>query len=462
MPERPASSSLRELDRQHLLHPLSQFRVLDAQGPRIFRAGSGIELELEDGRRLIDGFSGLFNVNVGHGRTEIAEAVAAQMRKLAYYPSFWDFGNEPAAQLAARIAGLLPADRALNRMFFHSSGSEANEANIRIARLYQRLRGYPERTQIVSRRWSYHGATRAASAATGIDAYHLLSERDPAHLHAAPPYCYRCEFQREHPGCGLACAEDLAQVIERAGPERVAAILVEPVLGTGGIVIPPPDYFARVQEICRHHGVLLILDEVITGFGRTGRWFGMEHWDIRPDLVSLAKGITSGALPLSASVVSEPVYEVLRDEMPRGLPFMFGFTAGNHPACCAAALANLDILEREDLVGNAQRVGAHLLARLRERFADSPIVGEIRGLGMLAALEIVRDRESRQPFPNPGDTHWIAQRAFDAGLIVRGLFQSVGLAPPLCTSEAEADRMVEILGRIWPEAEDHVLRQRRD
>lgn len=445
------------LDREHVIHPIHELAKHEARGATLFTGGQGIELELADGRRVIDGLSGLFNVNVGHGRREIADAVFAQMRQLAYYPSFWDFGNEPAARLAGRLAGLLPADRGLRHVLFHSSGSEANEANFRIARLYHAVRGKPEKTLILSRRWAFHGATRGAGAATGIAAYHALVAQDPGHAHVAPPYCYRCEFGRTHPGCGLPCAGDLEAAILRFGADRVAAFVAEPVMATGGIVVPPPEYFAEIQAICRRHDVLLVLDEVITGFGRTGRWFAMEHWDIHPDLLSLAKGITSGYLPLSASVLSDRVYETLRDRTPPGLPFMFGLTSNNHPTCCAAALANLDILERERLVENARATGAYLQERLRKSFGGSPIVGDVRGLGMLAGLEIVRDRAARTPFPNPGDPAWIARAAFERGLIVRALFQCVALAPPLCASPRDVDRIVEILEDVWPAAERHVL-----
>lgn len=447
------------LDRDHVIHPIQEFSKHEARGPKLFTGGRGIELELADGRRVIDGFSGLFNVNVGHGRHEIADAVAEQMRRLAYYPSFWDFGNEPAARLAGRLADLLPADRRLRHLLFHSSGSEANEAGFRIARLYHAVRGKTDKTLILSRRWGFHGATRGAGAATGIAAYHALVAQDPGHEHVAPPYCYRCEFGRTHPGCGLPCAGDLEASIQRLGADRVAAFVAEPVMGTGGILVPPPDYFAEIEAICRRHDVLLMLDEVITGFGRTGQWFGMQHWNIRPDLVSLAKGLTSGYLPLSASVMTDAVYETLRDRMPRGLPFMFGLTSNNHPTCCAAALANLDILEREDLVGNARSTGAYLLEKLRKSFSDSPIVGDIRGIGMLAALEIVRDREARTPFPNPGDAAWISRAAFERGLIARALFQCVGLAPPLCATPTDVDRIVAILEELWPDAERFVLSQ---
>jgi len=453
MPPDRSLDEIRALDRAHVLHPIQEFRKQELRGSHLFTGGRGVELELADGRRVLDGFSGLFNVNVGYGRTEIADALAEQMRKLAYHPSFWDFGNEPEALLAERLVGILPADRGLRHVLFSTSGSEANEASFKLARLYHAVGGHPSKTRILSRRWGYHGITRGAGSATGIDAYHALGQRDPEHVLVTPPYCYRCELEKTWPGCEVACADELEAAILREGPDRVAAFVVEPVMGTGGIVVPPPDYFARVQEICRRHDVLLVLDEVITGFGRTGRWFGMEHWDIRPDLLSLAKGISSGYLPLSASVVADPVYETLRDQMPKGLPFMFGLTYNNHPACCAAGLANLAILEREGMVENARRVGEHLLARLREAFGSSPVAGEIRGLGMLAAVEMVRDRGTKAPFPNLADPAFVAKAAFDRGLVCRALFQCVALAPPLCATEADVDRMVEILAEVWPLAE---------
>jgi len=451
-----ASSVIADLDRAHVIHPINEFRKHERYGPRIVVGGRGIELFLADGRTAIDGFSGLWNINVGHGRTEIADAVAAQMRKLAYYPSFWDFGNEPAARLAERLVGLLPADRHLRHVLFSSGGSEANEANFRFARLYHAVRGKTDKVKILSRRWAYHGATRGAGGATGIPPYHMLDQPDPAHVHFAPPYCYRCEFGQAYPGCGIVCADDLATAIEREDPDTVAAVIVEPVMGTGGILVPPGDYYAKLQDICHRHDVLLILDEVITGFGRTGTWFGMQQWNIHPDLLSLAKGMSSGYLPLSASVMSDRVYETLRDGMPDGLPLMWGLTYNNHPACCAAGLANIDIIERENLVANAHEVGAYLLERLRAAFTASPIVGEIRGIGLLAAIEIVRDRETREPFPNLNDPHYIVDVAYEHGLIARALLQCVAISPPLCTTKSEADRIVDILQAVWPDAERHV------
>lgn len=454
---RATIDELLRLDRAHVIHPITELRRHEEAGAQLFVGGQGIELERADGWRVIDGFSGLFNINVGHGRTEIADAVQRQMRRLAYYPSFWDFGNEPATRLAERLVGLLPADRGLTHVLFHSGGSEANEANFKFARLYHAVRGRPDKRKILSRRWAFHGATRAAGSATGILAYHAMIEQDASHAHFAPPYCYRCEFGRRRPDCGVPCADDLEATILREGADSVAALIIEPVMGTGGVLVPPPDYFGPIQEICRRHDVLLILDEVVTGFGRMGEWFGMQLWDIRPDLVSFAKGLSSGYLPLSASVVSDHVYGTIRDQMPDGLPLMFGLTYNNHPTCCAAALANLDIIEREGLVANAGAVGAYLLERLHDAFDRSPIVGEIRGQGLLAAVEIVRDQVSKEPFPNFEDPHDIVADAYREGLIARAMFQCIALAPPLITSRADVDRMVGILQAVWPAAERRVL-----
>ncbi len=448
---------IQRLDRAHVIHPITEFRKQEKSGSKIFVGGRGIELTLADGRTVIDGFSGLFNISVGHGRTEIADAVAAQMRKLAYYPSFWDFGNEPAARLAAKLVSLLPQDRHLNHVLFHSGGSEANEANFRFARLYHGLRGKQSKAKIISRRWAFHGVTRGAGTATGILAYHMFVQQDASHAYFAPPYCYRCEFGKTYPGCALECAQDLETTIKQEGADTVAAVVIEPVMGTGGMIVPPPEYFGPIQEICKRHDVLLILDEVVTGFGRTGNWFAMEHWNIKPDLLSLAKGISSGYLPLSASVLSDHVYETIRDQMPAGIPLMFGLTYNNHPTCCAAGLANIEIIEREGLVENAREVGAYLLERLRQAFGKSPIVGEIRGAGMLAAIEIVRDQTTKEPFPNFEDPPRIVAAAFERGLIARAMFQCVALSPPLISTKADIDRMVGILQEVWPAAEREVL-----
>ncbi len=445
--------TLSELDRAHVIHPITEFRIHEKKGPRIVRGGKGIRIEIEDGRSVIDGLAGLWNIIVGHGRTEIGEAVAEQMRRVSYYPAFWDFSTEPAIRLAERLAGLLPADCEIDHFLFTSGGSEANETNIRLARLFHAVKGNEGRRKILSRSSSYHGITRAAGSATRLWAYHIFEEPDPLHIQVAAPYCFRCEFDKTYPDCRLACADDIESAIGREGPETIAALIAEPVLGTGGVIPPPPDYFPRLQEICRAHDILLILDEVITGFGRTGRLFGMEHWDVKPDLVSFAKGITSGYLPLGGVGISRKVYETVRDQSPQGLPFMGGLTYNNHPACCAAALANLDIIEREGLVENSAQVGAYLLECLREALGGHPLVAEIRGIGLCVGLEFARsgskDPAAAAPMAFPMA---VASKCWDKGMIARAMWECIALAPPLCTTRAEVDEMVGILAESVREA----------
>jgi putrescine aminotransferase len=438
--------TLEEIDRAHLIHPITELRVHETKGPRIVAGGKGVRLRMSDGREVIDGLSGLFNINVGHGRAEIAQAAADQMRRMPYYPSFWGFSSEPAIRLAERLAGLFPADRALDHFLFTSGGSDANETNFRIARLYHAVRGEPQRKKILSRRLAYHGITRAAASATAIPAYHIFAEPEPLHVTTAAPYCFRCELDKTYPSCGVACAEDVETTVEREGPEMIAALIAEPVLGTGGVIPPPPGYFARAQEICRRHGILLILDEVITGFGRTGKWFGMEHWDIHPDLVSIAKGITSGYLPLGGVAVSRSVYETIRDRSPRGLPFMAGLTYNNHPSACAAALANIEILEREGLVENAREMGAYLQESLKQALAGLPVVADVRGIGLLAAVECARPGTKEPAGPRPmAFPAAVASRCLERGLLVRAMWENVGLAPPLCIARSEVDEVVDVL-----------------
>jgi adenosylmethionine-8-amino-7-oxononanoate aminotransferase len=435
-----------ELDKAHLIHPFTEFRTHAKQGPRIVAGGKGIRLETADGRSVIDGFSGLFNINVGHGRSEIADAVHKQMQNVAYYPTFWDFSTEPAIRLAERLVRLFPEDRGLRHLLFTTGGSDANETAFRLARMYHAVQGRVSRRKILSRSHAYHGITRGAGSATRLAIYHVMDEPDPLHVATSSPYCFRCQFEKFYPGCELPCAEDVESVIQREGPDTVAAMIVEPVMGTGGIIVPPPDYFARLQEICRAHDVVLIVDEVITGFGRTGRWFGMEHWNIRPDIATFAKGITSGYLPLGGVAISDRVFDLLRDSMPDGLPFMFGLTYNNHPSLCAAALANLDIVEQEHLVENSRDIGEYLLERLRETLSDHPFVREIRGIGLLAAVECTEPGSKDPVGGRPmAFTSAVTRQAWERGLIARALWESVGLAPPLCTTIADVDEIVGIL-----------------
>lgn len=437
---------LEDLDRAHLIHPITEFRTHEKKGPSVVTGGEGIRIQIADGQKLIDGCSGLWNVNVGHGRTEIGDAVAEQMREVAYYPGFWEYSTEPAIRLAERLSKRMPAGSELERFVFTTGGSDANETAFRLARTFHAVRGEPGRVKILSRAHAYHGITRAAGSATRLPAYHIFADPDPLHVQVPPAYCFRCELGLTRPECGISCVDAIEQAIEREGADTIAAIIAEPVMGTGGVIPPPDDYFPKLRNVCDRHGVLLILDEVITGFGRTGRWFGMETYDVTPDLVTFAKGVTSGYLPLGGVGVSNGVYETLRDRSPQGLPFMGGLTYNNHAACCAAAHANLDIIEREGLVENSAATGAYLLERLRETFGDDPRAGEIRGVGMMTAIEWAKpgstDPVGDRPMSFPAKISHLAQ---DRGLIVRALWECTAVSPPLCTTRGEVDEIVGIL-----------------
>ena len=437
--------NLEDLDRAHLIHPITEFRTHEKKGPTIVTGGDGIRIQTAGGETLIDGCSGLWNVNVGHGRREIADAVTKQMNDVAYYPGFWEYSTEPAIRLAARLAKRFPAAFELEHFLFTTGGSDANETAFRLARSYHAMRGEPGRRKIFSRAHAYHGVTRAAGSATRLPAYHIFAEPDPLHVEVPAPYPFRWEPQ-DPAVCAAESAEAVEEALVREGPETVAALIAEPVLGTGGVIPPPEGYFERLREICDRHGVLLILDEVITGFGRTGSWFGMETYDVRPDVVTFAKGITSGYLPLGGMGISRQVYETLRDESPQGLPFMGGLTYNNHATSCAAAHANLDIVEREGLVENSATTGAYLLERLRETFGDHPNAGEIRGVGMMTAIEWAKpgttEPAGATPMSYPAA---ISSQARKRGLIVRALWECAAVSPPLCTTREEVDEIVGIL-----------------
>ena len=438
--------TLEDLDRAHLIHPITEFRTHEKKGPAVVTGGEGIRFHTAGGETLIDGCSGLWNVNVGHGRREIGEAVAKQMQDVAYYPGFWEYSTEPAIRLAERLANLLPAAATLDHFLFTTGGSDANETAFRMARTYHAVRGEPGRRTILSRTQSYHGITRAAGSATRLPAYHIFAEPDPLHVEVPTAYPFRFPPAEAGSDPAIASVDAVEEVILREGTETIAAMIAEPVIGTGGVIPPPDGYFPRLRELCDRHGILLILDEVITGFGRTGRWFGMETYDVAPDLVTFAKGITSGYLPLGGVGLSARVYESLRDDAPKGLPFMGGLTYNNHATCCTAAHANLDILEREGLVDNSAKVGAYLLERLRESFGDHPLAGEIRGVGLMTAIEWTKPGTTEPagdtPMAHPAA---ISAQARKRGLIVRALWECTAVSPPLCTTHQEVDEIVGIL-----------------
>ena len=395
-----------------------------------------------DGKEYIDGLSGLWNVALGHGRRDLAEAAREQLETLAYASGYTGHSNVRAIELAERLARLTYP--AINRFFFTSGGAEANESAIKLARSYWKLRGQPAKTKVISRELGYHGTTLAAMSATGIAGYWPLFEpRVPGFIHVPAPYPYRAQSM-DGAAYGVAIANELEKAIVREGAETVAMFLAEPVIGVSGVIVPPDDYFPHVREICDRYDVLFAADEVITGFGRTGRWFALEHWGVAPDMVQFAKAITSGYFPFGGVGISDEIARVLDEAQ---VPWMHAYTYSAHPTGCAVALRTLQIIEEENLVAEASRKGAHLMAALRARLAHHPHVGEVRGKGFMCAVEFVKDRETKQPFaPEDQVVARIHDEAQARGLISRVRGDVFVLAPPFVTPDDLLGRIAEILG----------------
>ena len=450
-----------ELDKAHLIHPLTHPRHFDLHPPRIIVEGNGVMIRDAEGKEYIDGFSGLWCVAVGHNHPRIVEAVHDQMKKLSYFTSFHGVSTPPSIELAAKVTSLFDPSYGLSRVWFTCGGTESNETNIKMARMYWALVGKPEKRKILSRRFSYHGMGLATTAATGIFPFHFNLEPLPeGFCKTAAPYCYQCEFDKTYPGCSFECIQDIEETIEQEGPDTLAAFLAEPVIGSGGVVPPPPEYFPRVREICDRHDILLILDEVITGFGRTGAMFGHEHWGgIRPDMLSLAKGISSGHIPLGAAVMRGELYDAIGRNQDERLPLMHGFTYMNHPVGCAAGLANIQVIEEERLVQRAAENGKYLLDRLRT-LTKYDSVGDMRGMGMLAAIELVSDKETKTPIqPENAAPELLTQLCWEKGLYIRSsTMETVCIAPALIMEKTVIDRIVETLDQAIPEMEEKLLR----
>jgi adenosylmethionine-8-amino-7-oxononanoate aminotransferase len=424
-------------------------------GPWVVDRGDGALLRDADGREYLDALSGgVFAVLAGYGREEIARAMYEQAQRLNY-TSPYATTSAVTIELARKLADVAPGG--LSASFFCTSGSEAVEAAVKLARQFHDANGEGRRYKVVALRRGYHGATLGALSATGWSPGFGAFRRsaDPfvpasGFTHAMPPYCYQCELSLTHPGCGLACGTTIEQAILGSDPELVSCVVLEPVLSTGGCIVPPPGYLAKVREICDRHGVLLISDEVVCGFGRTGRWFGVDHADVVPDILVVAKGLTSGYAPMAAAIA--------RQEIAEAIPIFFDVhTYGGHPVSAAAALANIRIIEREGLVENAARVGAYML-ELLEGLRRHPIVGDVRGLGLLMAVELKRDAASPHGSP-PGARadDIVAAGARQMGLFVRPLGGTILLGPPLIFTRAHAERTVEVLDAALSSAEAKVL-----
>ena len=427
----------------HPLHHPSSYATA-----RVWVSGRGAIIKDANGREYIDCLSGLWNVNVGHGRAELGEVAKQQMSTLAFHSAYAGGSNEPAIKLAERLSGLVYPS--INTFYFTSGGAEASETSFKTARFFWKAQGSPDKIKVISRKRAYHGLTLAAMSATGLQAFWPMFEpRTPGFLHIDAPDPYRFVNSDASISLGVAAANQLEEAILREGADTVAAFIAEPVQGAGGVIVPPPDYFKRIREICTKHNVLLIADEVITGFCRTGKWFGLEHYGIEPDIMQFAKGITSGYVPLGGIGVSDTIRDVING-VPPGKRWMHAYTYSGHPTCCAVALANIDILERERLAERAAAAGDRLLRGLRTlESADG--VGNVRGLGLMAAVEVVRDKSTKQQFPpEAGLTQKLTDALLDRGLYTRVAMDCICLAPPLVTTDADIDRIVNIVGETIP------------
>ncbi len=438
------TDTLRSTDQRYLIHPLHH--PSDTGHARIFTEGRGAMLYTDDGREWIDGLSCLWNVNIGHGRKELADAAQAQMAKLAYASAYAGFSIEPAIRLAESIVSHAYSNSAA--VYFTTGGAESNESAFKFARYHWKRMGKPNKVKIISRVYGYHGVTFAAMSATALPGYQkMFGHMVPNFVQVAPPYQYRWPGNGD---AGIGAADAVEEAILANGADTIAAVIAEPVMGAGGVIVPPATYFPRLREICDRHDVLLIADEVITGFGRTGRWFALGHWGVEPDLVSFAKGVTSGYVPLGGVIVSKRLHKVIEDA-PLDEKFMHAATYSGHPTCCAVGLANVEIMEKEGLPERAAVMGKRLQDGL-QTLRTLPAVGDVRGLGMLAAIELVEDQGSRKPAPGLGAR--VVAECGKRGLITRQRAASPGppasgdslcLAPPLMTPAETIDRIPEIL-----------------
>jgi L-2,4-diaminobutyrate transaminase len=453
------------LDRATVLHPFTQLKDFgsgELGNPTVVTTGKGVRIEDADGRTYIDGFAGLYCVNIGYGRTEVAEAISRQAYQLAYYHSYAAHTTEALATLSDRLVRMAPGK--MSKIFYGMSGSDANETQAKLVWYYNNLRGQPKKKKIISRERGYHGCTVISGSMTGMSFYHEHMDLPlPGILHAGVPHHYWGAAAGEtEEAFSKRRAHELEELILREGPETVGAFIAEPVLGTGGIIPPPRSYWSEIQAVLRKYDVLLIADEVICGFGRTGAPFGCHLYGIEPDLVTVAKGLTSGYIPLSGAIISEKVYQVMEEAADRIGSFSHGYTYSGHPIAAAAANAVLDIVENERLADRAKEVGAYFQDRLKDAFAPLPIVGEVRGVGMLAAVEFVADRRAKRRFDG---TLKVGARVSKAaryrGLIARAMPHGdiLGFAPPLVATRHDVDEIVAIAAAATKQVMDELVRE---
>lgn len=437
-----SAAELRDLDRAHHIHPFTHHHAMHEAGTHLLKTGDGCFLVDIEGRRLLDGLAGLWCVNVGYNCAAIVEAVHRQMEELPYYPSFFNSTTEPPIRVAEFLARRAPAR--LNRVVFSNSGSEANETALKAIRAYHKLRGQPAKQKILTRHFAYHGVTLATTSMTGLPTcnqpFDLPME---SFLHVPGPHAWAADREDDPVAYGKWCLEETARVIQREGPETIAAFFAEPIQGAGGVIVPPEGYLKGLRDLCRENDILFVADEVITAFGRLGDWFASTLWDLDPDLLILAKGLTSGYLPLGATMICDEMVE----ELYRGGYFAHGFTYSGHPSCCAAALANLEVIEKLGLIEKVRdETGAYFQTKLAG-LDGHPAVGQTRGCQLIGAVELLPPGGKAALSPSAPLGQKAADLIREEGAIVRGIRDLIALSPPLIIEKAEIDLLFASIER---------------
>ena len=437
----PKQTEIQHFEEQHHLPPFSDFKSLKEEGTRIITHADGHIIYDSDGNAILDAMAGLWCVNVGYGRDKLVNAATQQMQKLPYYNSFFKTSNEAVARLSAKLASISPEN--LNHVIYANSGSEANDTIIRLVRHYWSLRGQPNKRVIIGREYGYHGSTIMAASMGGMIAMHEQCAKEADFEHIRPPYGFLYQGNQTEDQFAESSARLLKEKIQEIGADKVAAFVAEPVQGAGGVIIPPAGYFEHIQNICAEFGILFVADEVITGFGRTGNWFASQTMNLKPDLVTLAKGLTSGYVPMSAVLVSDEIANYLIDE---GGEFYHGFTYSGHPVSAAVALANLALIEDEGLIEHVRDVTAPYLAKKIKELDSHPLVGETRSFGLLACVELVKHKSGPVLF-DPADEVGVKCRdhAINIGLMVRAVRDGMILSPPLSFQKRDIDITLEKL-----------------
>ena len=433
------TQQLQDIDGQHHIHPFTDHKALMEKGTRIITHADGVYLWDSDGNKILDGMAGLWCVNVGYGRQELVDAATDQMQELPYYNNFFQTTHPPAIELSKALVDISPPQ--FNHVFFTNSGSEANDTVVRMVRHFWTLEGKPEKTVIISRENAYHGSTVAGSSLGGMKGMHAQGGILHDIEHIAQPYWYRSGSEMDPEEFGLKTAQALEIRIREIGEDRVAAFIAEPVQGAGGVIIPPATYWPEIQRICKKYGILLIADEVICGFGRLGEWFGSEYFDIEADLMPIAKGLSSGYLPIGGLMVGDRVAETVIN---KGSDFNHGFTYSGHPAACAVALENIRILKDEKIIEKVKNELSPYLQKKWLALGDHPMVGEARGLGMVGALELVKDKNTKTSYPSDQNVGMICRDfCFNNGLIMRAVGDAMIICPPLVISYSEINELIE-------------------